>query len=244
MRWFLAVAVFLPFSLYGAHPLITDDTGTQGGGRYQLEFVGERASDDTAVGRERRTATNLTLSYGVRETVDLVLDLPWQSTRAEGVPRVRGIGDASATLKWRFFERDQVSLALKPGVSFATGDEYKGLGAGRSGYSGFLVASYVSDPWALHGQLGAVRNRNVLHERERIYRASVGGWYTVGDVRLVIDVGRSTNADQADNRSAEFGVVGFIYGATPALDLSVGYKKGLSFSETDRAVVAGVTYRF
>ena len=32
-------------SLYAAHPLITDDTGTQGKGRFQLELNGEYSFD-------------------------------------------------------------------------------------------------------------------------------------------------------------------------------------------------------
>jgi hypothetical protein len=244
MRRWTVLAAVLPLSAYAAHPLTTDDTGTQGRGRFQLELIAERASDLTEAGRERSTAVNAVLSYGVHDAIDVVLDLPWQNVQAEGVERVRGRGDAGTALKWRFYEADKISVAFKPGVRFATGDESRGLGAGRSGYSAFLVATYNPAPWAVHAQLGSVRNRNVLDERERIYHASMGGWYAFRDWRAVLDLGRSTNTDEADARSVEFATVGLIYGVTPDLDLDVGYKKALSVTETDRAVLVGITWRF
>lgn len=55
---------------YAAHPLITDDAGTQGKGKAQLEFTGEYGHDD-----EDGVITNsfifpLTpvLSYGIQTT--------------------------------------------------------------------------------------------------------------------------------------------------------------------------------
>lgn len=53
-----------------AHPLITDDTGTQGAGKVQIEANGEYGSDrETALGAEaveRAIEGGITLSYGRR----------------------------------------------------------------------------------------------------------------------------------------------------------------------------------
>lgn len=67
-------AVFLlaaPVSSWAAHPSITDDTGTQGAGKWQLELVAERTrharTADAGAGRihQIRTAStfNPVLSY-------------------------------------------------------------------------------------------------------------------------------------------------------------------------------------
>jgi hypothetical protein len=42
---------------FAAHPLITEDTGTQGEGRFQLELTGERGYDQDDGGRTNTTMT-------------------------------------------------------------------------------------------------------------------------------------------------------------------------------------------
>jgi hypothetical protein len=57
---------------HAAHPLITEDTGTQGAGAFQLELTGERArDDDLAPGVLRAFRRAAVLSYGVADTADL-----------------------------------------------------------------------------------------------------------------------------------------------------------------------------
>lgn len=41
----ILVAALLPLPLFAAHPLITEDTGTQGKGNFQLELTGEHAHE-------------------------------------------------------------------------------------------------------------------------------------------------------------------------------------------------------
>lgn len=48
----------------------------------------------------------------------------------------KGLSDASFEVKWRFYESKGLSLGVKPGMSFPTGSERKGLGAGKYGFSG------------------------------------------------------------------------------------------------------------
>ena len=76
---------------FAAHPLNTEETGTQGTGGWQLELNGERNKDEGVRGAQ----ASMVLSYGVADTVDLQLGLPWQDTGSE-----RGAGDMFAALKW------------------------------------------------------------------------------------------------------------------------------------------------
>jgi len=62
--------------IMGGHPLITDDTGTQGKGKFQLELNGQYDwdkddSEDVSV-RSTGGQAAATLSYGIAENVDLV----------------------------------------------------------------------------------------------------------------------------------------------------------------------------
>jgi len=62
-------------------------------------------------------AVRLTLSYGERENLDVLVGTPYLDTRelsADGIERTRGLTDASFEVKWRFWENDLAKLALKP----------------------------------------------------------------------------------------------------------------------------------
>ncbi|HUN55298.1 MAG TPA: transporter [Smithella sp.] len=63
-------------------------------------------------------------------------------------------------------------MAFKPGISFPTGDDKRGLGAGALGGHLYLIASQELGPWAFHGNLGYIRNENTIDERKDIWHAS------------------------------------------------------------------------
>jgi hypothetical protein len=156
-----------------AHPLITDDTGTQGKGKSQLELNGEYGSDhETSLGvesTERTIEAAATLSHGIIDSLDAVLGVPylWAEGRETDITipdsihaSKKGLTDISFEVKWLFFEREGVSLAVKPGISAPTGSERKGLGAGKYGFSTHLIATRERGPLAFHANLGYIRNNN------------------------------------------------------------------------------------
>jgi hypothetical protein len=86
----------------------------------------------------------MTLSYGARENVDMLLGTPYLDIRAlsaEGVERARGLADVSLEVKWRFWEDEFAKLALKPGLTVPSGNFRQGLGTGRVVPSVFLVST-------------------------------------------------------------------------------------------------------
>lgn len=245
--WLVAVAASLPIAVYGARPLVTDDTGTQGRGNRQLQAGGARVSDRADDVHKRETVYNAEVTYGLRDDVDLAAALPWISRRTDDgtVSTIRGIGDAGMDIKWRFFERADVSLALKPGLRVPTGDEEQALGAGRLGYRSFIIASFMSAPWAFHMQLGYVRNRNKLDERDSLHQASLAVVRELsGRLKLAVDAGKATNVDKASRKEPRFFLVGATYNIVADADLDIGYKKGVSDPEVDRELIAGFTMRF
>lgn len=75
---FLASIVFINTDVYAAIPLITDDTGTQGKGKFQVEiFSGNIAKTG------KGTSLSTTFTYGIIDQVDIVLSVPYQFLRAE-----------------------------------------------------------------------------------------------------------------------------------------------------------------
>ena len=257
-KWFTRGLLCLVFLLmaypsWAAHPLITDDTGTQGKGKFQLELNGQYDWDkgDSEDGSVKTTGGQAaaTLSYGVAENVDLVLSLPYIWGKAE-VNEItlydeKGIGDAVLEAKWRLFEKDGFSLALKPGISIPTGNDEKGLGAGLLGGHIFLIGSKELGSWAFHANLGYIRNENKADERKDIWHASVAAtWEVVKNLKLAANIGIERNPDDDANNDPAFLIGGLIYSINENLDVDLGVKCGLDSSETDISALAGVTFRF
>jgi len=244
----LALAcLFLPTAAQAAHPLITEDTGTQGQGRFQLELTTEHGYNDEDYAAEHDRNLTATFSWGARDNLDVIMTLPYQrvSSDASGdVETHSGRSDIGLDLKWRFFENDDFSMALKPGLTSPTGDETVGLGAGKSAYSLYLVTTFELKPWAFHLHVGHLHNGNVADEREDIWHVSFGGWREVGKLKIVGDIGTNANTDKEAGTDPAFLIFGAIYSVTDDFDLDAGIKKGLTNPETDYTLLAGVAFRF
>ena len=139
---------------FAMHPLITDDAGTMGTGKSQLELTGEYGHDkeDGITTKTRQGAACLT--YGLGESVDLVAGIPYLHVRTSddtGNNTENGFSDTSLAVKWRFYEHDGLSLAIKPGLTLPTGDDEKELGSGKATYSLFFITSKEKffTPWVV-----------------------------------------------------------------------------------------------
>lgn len=233
-----ACLLFFTAQLQAAHPLITEDTGTQGSGGWQLEVFGEDGkARGTGAPLERQDAV---LSYGIAETADVQIGLPW-IRHAGG----RGTGDASLDLKLRFLVQGPLSLGLKPGITLPTGDEGKGLGAGRVGWGSLLILSYDLESWAFHAHAGYKRNRNSLGEREILEHLS--GAITAQaapGVRVVVDFASTTSANPSESRPERYLVFGAIWSVHKELDLDLGLKVGSGAAALNEALLLGMTVRW
>lgn len=233
---------------FAAHPLITEDTATQGQGNGQLELTLEYGHDEAADAEKNAADLAAVLSYGLLDNLDLMLSLPFSraDTLAAGsTTRVQGLGDIGLDAKWRFYEEGPLSVALKAGGSFATGDETQGLGAGKSNLGVNLVASYDAAQWGGHLHFGYLRNQNVHDERTLIHHASVALTYLVNEgLKLVMDLGRFTAKERSVDEDVRFLTLGAIYGVSDNCDVDIGLKHGLSDPETDTTLQLGIALRF
>ena len=201
------------------HPLITEDTGVLGKGRWQLELHGEQARDQ---GR-RRTEGSVVLGYGIADKADLQLELPYV--------RHEGAGDLSLALKWRFYEREPFSVVVKPVVS-------------RDRWGSALAAAYELRDFELIGHVGYLRNR-VDGERESLWHTSVALlWSATKKLKLVLDMGRDTNPDRSSAASIRELVLGATYALTEDIDLGFGVKWGRSEPADDRTALLGIKLRW
>lgn len=257
-RHVLMMIFFLGWSLFttsaeAVHPLITDDAGTTGKGTLQIETTVEYAQDKQGIdGSTQKTEgvqAALTATFGLRNDLDVVVSAPyqWFSVHENDnlIAREDGLGDTTLDLKWRLFERDGGSLALKPGITLPSGDDKKGLGSGRTTYRLFLIASKEWESWAFHINLGYLRNENKFDNRVDLFSASVAAEYTVMEnLKLVANVGAETNPETGANNHPVFALGGIVYTLSDRISISGGVKFGLTESETDTTYLLGVTFKF
>jgi hypothetical protein len=228
--------------------LITEDTGTQGAGKFQLEHNNEWGYKNTSTTRDVSSTTATSLAYGFADNADVVITIPYmrsKTSEAGSIESVSGHSDNGIDVKWRFHENAGWSYALKLGVTAPTGDETRGLGAGKATYSSYFVATLEKTTWAANWHIGRIANRNTVGDRDELWHVSAGGWLNIADkFDLVTDAGVVTNADATADRELGWLTLGIVYSPTEDFDLDVGVKGGLTQEEVDYALLLGLTYRF
>ncbi len=236
-----------------AHPLITDDAYTQGKGKSQLEVTGQYDSDrETVDGVAVKTTGRqvaATLTYGIVDTVDLAVGAPflWIREQDDGavVSNVKGISDTILDVKWRIFEHEGLSFALKPGIGIPTGDDGNGLGTGRIGYHLFAIVTKEAEPWAMHANLGYIRNENRFEELTNLWHVSAAATYAAGkNLKIAGDIGAERNPDRSSQTEPAYVLAGVIYSVTEYFDLDCGVKHAITSTEKDVSIMAGMTFRF
>lgn len=242
---------------FAAYPLATDDTGTQGVMKFQVETTAEFGwGKESAHGYSTKTDSqtlNVAVTAGVLDTVDLILSYPytWQHIEDDAGNKIdnSGLNDLSLALKWRFLELGPASFALKPAVTFPTANRDRNLGAGRASYGATLISTVDLKPVAIHATIGYTNQRYTDADkdgsREHLWNLSLAGSVEVlKGLQFVAEVGTGTNPDRGNTTWPTFMTGGAIYSVLENLDLSLGAKGALTDPERDIALLSGITYRF
>ncbi len=250
----LAILFGLTETCYAAHPLITDDAGTQGKRKAQLEFTGEYGHDSENGVTTDSLVFPLTpvLSYGITDSTDIVLGIPFErikTRKTDGSKTDSGVSDMSVQGKWRFYDKHGLSFALKPGITLPTGNENKGLGNGKLSYSAFFIVTKEIAPWAFYFNIGYFRNEYKLRtdqdaNRKNIWHISLASQRDiVKGLKAVANIGIERNPDKTSSSAPAFLLGGLIYSITEDIDIDAGVKYGLTRPETDISYLAGLTWR-
>ena len=239
---------------FAGHPLITDDTDTQGRGSVQVEtllscFYDKFKADELTTLKTKGVEAGLQLTIGLIDTVDIVAGLPYQWYRIDEngthVARENGVADITLELKWRFFDKNGWSLALKPGIILPAGDDKKDLGAGRAGGSFFLIGSKEFEALTFHVNAGYTHNENKLDERLDLWHLSAAAEIEIiKNLKLMGDIGIERNPDRESSNHPAFVLAGISYDLFEWITIDAGVKRGLTSTEPDWTGLAGVTLRF
>lgn len=239
----LAVLALAGGDARAMHPLISEDTGFLGKGGRQAEtgFEYSQASDG---GNAYSRSLAAELSYGLTDKADLLFTVPWGGWTAGGRSE-NGLGDMTLDLKFQAAEKYGWTLALKPGLILAAGDDEKGLGAGKTAYALNAVAGRVRGPWQYYLNAGYTLNKNSAGEKEDILKVSAAAVHEIlPKILISADLSAETNSDPAAAAHPLFSVFGVVWSPRDALDLDAGVKFGLNSAADDLGLLAGVTFRF
>lgn len=249
MGFFMMTSIAL-----AGHPLVTDDAGTQGRGKGQMEFGlslfrdKDKIDESTTLKAEGGEAA-IGVTIGLADSLDIVLNVPYLWFTVDGndarLDRANGLSDINLDAKWRFLEKNGWALAIKPGISLPSGDEDKGLGSGHTDYRLFLIASKEFEPVALHFNLGYVRHENNTDERKDIWHASIAAEVEViKDLKLLTNVGIERNLAADRENHPAFILGGISYDVSERITVDAGVKYGLTSPETEWTYLAGLTIKF
>jgi len=241
-RWIATLAAFgACVGAFAAHPLQTEDTGTQGAGRVEWEngFAWTRDSAGRALIYQPQ------LSFGAASALDLIVQPSWLAVRADDGGETRGFGDTNLDAKWRFFGATPWSLAVRAGANLATSQHALGLRHGTADVHGVLVATLDVAPLRASANVGILRQPSQPEQRTVLRHASLAlSWVAAKGVTLAVEGVAATDPDPARGGWPATGLLGVICTLVPGLDLDAGYRSGIGSRSSARQALLGVTYRF
>jgi hypothetical protein len=228
-----------------AHPLVTDDTGTQGAGHWQFEANTDHTRIRGGGATDWEREVNIALTRGVSETLDVAVNVPWLHLGPSGAPSQRGVGDATLLAKWRFHDNGQGwTLGLRPEITVPTGSDSRGLGNGRAAAALTLLSHYQSGPWTWLANAGYAHNDNTFGDRKHLWAASTAVLYELSEQwTLAADIGVGRAAEQGAT-AEKFGLLGAIYHIGEDTDLDVGWRRSWAGGSAAHTLGAGLTLRW
>lgn len=239
----IASALALPTAALAAHPFVTEDPGTQGTGRFELELgLAARQGDPEINGRE--VAFSPQLSYGLAQSLDLIVQAVWLDQSVAQGPTVVGSGDTVLDAKWRFFEREGLAFAVRAGLDLPTGKESNGLGAGSVGGHAIGIAGLTFGEYAIYANVA------YAYTRSPGTRSNLGGVSIAltrpddAPLRGFIEAAAFSNPDPANPQWPAIARAGGIYTVNTWLDVDAGFQARLNRSATRAVWLVGATIRW
>lgn len=137
----------------GGPPLETDDPGTPGAGRLELNVSAEAQWEGS---RTLYDAPRLDANLGVGRHLQLKLEVPWRVATAPASPASSGMGNVTLGVKWRFAESGPVAVSTYPQVTLSGSERSQSKGLADSGTTLFMPVeiAWVAGPVALNAEVG------------------------------------------------------------------------------------------
>ncbi|MFN3869877.1 MAG: transporter [Aquificaceae bacterium] len=231
-RLFLLFSLF-PFSLTfaGKKALYWDDTETLGKGRYQIEnyFFYTKTKEDS------KGSYIFNFTYGLKPKVDIAVNVPFGYLKAYG-NTYSDMEDPSFELKYKFYERKDLSFAIKPFISVPVNKNSR-FSEGNISYGLTLVSQVDHDKITFYSNSSYMVHKNrPIGEREFFQSLSLE--YAITNEFSFIS-SFYLSAYKKTERGGVFGI-GYSKGK-----VEVGVGVGKTFTSKNRYnLYGGLTYRF
>ena len=235
-----------PALVRAAHPFITDDTNTQGTGRFELQLGTQYTRTDAEGVTLGSFQFAPQLSYGIAGPVDLIVRPTYTVNVVSGGEsgRSSGWGDTNLELKWRIWQRDPWSLGSRIGAGLPSGNFGRGLDSGRSTPRAYLQGGYSSTPLQVWANVGTIRGADDPSGRTWLGHASADVIWAVREgLKLGLDVSADQNPMRALTQWPTVALIGAIVTFAP-WDLDIGYQRGLNRSAPKNQALLGATLRW
>jgi len=237
IAWAWAFAASAP-PAFAAHPLLTEDTGTQGAGNFELELGLAQANGSGMKALEFGPQ----LSYGALNNLDLITRPTWLYVRGVGNDgATQGLGDTGLDFKWRFPAPGPLTYGVRAGVDLPTGDDDKGLGNGKASPHAILIATYVGAPWLLAANIDYVYDP-LIGDRRNLWGASAAAVYSANSVwRFSAELGTAANPVASGTPWLTVARFGAMATVVRGIDLDAGYQVRLTRAAPAHVILAGAT---
>ena len=157
----------------GGPPLLTDDPGTPGNGRTELNiaFLTQKSR-----GESLDQAPLIDFNYGVGDRMQLKFEIPWLIAHQTSTEPRMGLGNLLLGFKWRFLDEnpDGADVSIYPQFDFATSEHSTRTGLVPKGLELFLPMEIAKDlgPVAVNVELGYLLQEE--REGEWVFGVAVG----------------------------------------------------------------------
>ena len=225
-----------------AHPLISEDPGTQGPGGVELETGFAASRGEPGGGRGAQLAPQL--AWGMTETIDVLLVPRYLWLHPQDEARRHGVGDTALDVKWRFVETEVVEVAVRAGLELPTGSESKGLGEGGVGWHAVLAMSVAWGPTQVLANLGYVRSRTAGDRSHQPFVSMAWMLPAEGTLRTFVEVAAQANGDPERSTWPAVARTGLLWRVNDRLDLDVGIEGRLNHAAPRAAFLAGATFHW
>ncbi len=99
----------MPICTYAGPPILTDDTGTPGPGKWEISAG---VTTDKRTAEDRFNTPVLDINYGIGEHIQLNYSISWVVLHIKDEGTKNGLGNSEIAVKWRFADEDRYGIAL------------------------------------------------------------------------------------------------------------------------------------
>lgn len=173
---------------YAGFPFLTDDPGTQGTGKVELDLFVQYSRFR---GGSSGALPGVSLAYGVTDNVDLTLSMSMAMAQVDGVGTNIGFGDVAAGIKARVIEEDtegwRPAVTFAPSVIFPSGSQARGTGLGYTrAFLPVWLGKTLGD-WSVFGGGGLNINSGTIAGARQTnwWYSGIGVTYQIDDKWMV-----------------------------------------------------------